>query len=172
MRHQIREWGPSLSSTPDFKPQIYKGRGITVTGMKDSYQPGETATLTAKTDSGTKFSGWYGRNMQLLSKDSTYPFEVGGEQVLYAMDEPDTILRYSKGDTINLSEVLKTEKGTWYTAHLNGTMDGASWNTETYSDLKTGTYLVTAKTPGRRPQGDHAAGGRNGAAHLRLEVER
>jgi len=133
---------------PDFKPQIYEGRGITVTGMKDSYQPGETATLTAKTDSGTKFGGWYGRNMELLSKDSTYSFEVGGEQVFYALDESDTILRYSKGDPINLSEVLKTEKGTWYRAHLNGTMEGASWNTETYSDLKTGTYLVTAKTPG------------------------
>lgn len=132
----------------EYTVRTYAGIGITVTGNKGIYKPGELVTLTAEVDPGVTFSGWYGPNLRLLSTDTTYVFEPGFDQTVYAMNSLDIVKHYHDDDVIDLSSVFHTPEGTMYSAHLNGNIiSTATWNTPTYTGLDSGFYMITARTP-------------------------
>ncbi len=133
----------------EYTVTVYRGIGITVTGNKGTYSPGELVTLTAKVEPGATFGGWYGNNLRLLSTDTTYEFEAGFDQTIYAMNSMDDISYYRAGDVIDCRDIFDTPIDTRYTAHLNGTYIGIPWDSPTKSDLDSGFYVLTAVTPER-----------------------
>ncbi len=133
--------------TDEYTVTVYRGIGISVTGNKGTYSPGELVTLTAKMEPGATFGGWYGNNLRLLSTDTTYEFEVGFDQTIYAMNSMSDINYYRAGDVINCKGIFDAPIGTWYTSHLNGTYIGNTWNSPTISNLDIGFYVLTAITP-------------------------
>ncbi len=140
----------SHDNTPladEYSVFVYSGIGITVTGNKEVYKPGELVVLKAEVGPGVTFGGWYGYNMRLLSTETTYIFEVGFDQTVFAMNSTDSIHYYRVGDGITCSDIFNTPYGTMYYARKDGSVIPKGWNSETYYGLDSGFYVMTASTP-------------------------
>ena len=131
----------------EYTVEVRAGVGIDVTGLKEKYLPGELVTLKAEVGPGVTFSGWYDTNMNLLCDDTTYEFEAGFSQIVYAMNSLDEKYHYMAGEDIDFSKIFGTKKGTRYTAYKEGNIMGASWNTPVFNGLESGFYIIVAKTP-------------------------
>ena len=82
--------------------EVVTGSGISVTGNASPYSQGQIAKLTANTDSGVTFAGWYDSNFQLLSSNTTYSFMVSGSIKIYAMNKDSIDYTYASDESVNL----------------------------------------------------------------------
>jgi len=140
---------PSTSTTLD----VYTDPGITVTGNTGTYSLGDSVTLTADTDDGYTFGGWYDEYGNLLSTDATYTLTVEGSAVVAAngSDPDSTVTEDADSDgspEVNISEILSglgisAVSGTWSAYNLDtgeDTVSGAAMGTD--QEMASGHYLV------------------------------
>ena len=87
---------------------VYKGRGITVPDLKETYRYGEMVTLTASVEKGKTFRGWYDGQYKLLSKERSYTFEFhpGNPNYVYALNGSQDMIRLEKGVEVDLESLF------------------------------------------------------------------
>ena len=103
----------------DCEITIIEGYGIDVSGYNGPYKPGTSVTLTATTESGGKFGGWYDENFVLLSKEKTYKFVIGGSMTVYALNSSDSDLTLISDEELDLNEALGTSGGTFVITNID-----------------------------------------------------
>ena len=69
------------------KVNITTTPGVSVSGLKDTYEVGEEVTLTAVLEDGYRFLGWYGDADYFYSPSLTYTFTYTEDLVIFAKSE-------------------------------------------------------------------------------------
>ncbi len=123
---------------------VYCGKGISVSGLKDMYQLGETADLTVTTDKGTEFDGWFDSNFNLLSKDREYKLIVGGSQTMFATNTESTDIVLDSDVPIDMDGTFGMNDADYVIINMD-TKATDTFDGEVYVFNNGGKYRVLAK---------------------------
>jgi len=118
----------------DVKIDVYTGYGITVTGTKDSYSLGETIVLTASTEDGISFKGWYDGNFDLLSTSTTLKMTVAGYTSIYAMNTDSIDITFASDTEVDLDASFGISGGTYEIMNADTAETVTAESTYTFSD--------------------------------------
>jgi len=142
----------------DCNINVFEGRGISVKGNDGPYKLGSSVTLTASTESGIKFSGWYDENFNLLSSKTSYNMIVGGDITIYALNDDATDATITSDIELDLNNQLDLSDATFTISNIESdkilTSDDGKftfedggiyeiWSTE--SDGRNGYFVVMVK---------------------------
>ena len=131
-----------LEFVPDVRCDIvaYAEDGITVTGG-GTFNPGDKVTLTA---SGDVFIGWYDDDGDLVYRDPTYTFTVGGSDVtLFAMNSKETDIIGEKDVQLTLSAGADVDSAIWYVLDISGDVIATSETvTLNHTFTSSGEYTI------------------------------
>lgn len=128
---------------------IYEGYNVTVSGASSStYSPGQQISLTASTADGTAFGGWYDESLNLISKNETYTFIIGGPTVLYASNTNRYDLTVASDEDIDLDSLTGLKYGSYDIVQVDtGAEDTSIRGLYTFSDG--GSYRIEAESEGK-----------------------
>lgn len=92
---------------------VYEEDGVSASGG-GVYAPGQRIVLTAETEDGTKFKGWYDSDMNLLSAKKTYKHLLGGaDETIYACSMAENDLTVEADGDMTVSAPEGAESVVW-----------------------------------------------------------
>jgi uncharacterized repeat protein (TIGR02543 family) len=125
----------------DCNVDAYEGYGINVTGNDSPYMLGQTATLTAETEDGYTFKGWYDENMNELSTNKTYKFIVGGPTVVYALNTGSLDGTFASDVEVDLDSAFGVTEGFYTITNVDTEEKYETTSTFVFGDG--GEYRIT-----------------------------
>ena len=129
----------------DCELTVLEGYGINVTGNEGPYKPGTSVTLTASTEPGVTFSGWYDESKTLLSKEKTYKLIIGGSMSIYALNSNGTDMSLASDTDLNLDDLLGVSGGTFEITNID-TDETFSSEDGKFTFADGGMYEIVAKS--------------------------
>lgn len=103
----------------DCNISVFEGYGVTVTGNDGPYKLGSSVILTASTEDGIKFSGWYDENFNLLSTNASYKMVVGGDITIYALNNASTDATMTSDVKLDLNGELNLSGATFTITNID-----------------------------------------------------
>lgn len=136
----------NVETHPEVELTVYQDLGITVSG-EGTYSPGDTAVLTAETEPGYTFSGWYDSGGSLLSTSESVTISLDyGEVEVYAMNTADPDVSILSGGTID--GVAFTDTTEWTVTDRTGEQVLRFTGDPSLFPIDgTGSYTVTTVDP-------------------------
>ena len=135
----------TIGVTPECTITVYTGDGITVTGNDGRYMQGDLATITADVLPDRTFDGWYDTDLNLISSERTYTFEVPWSFTIFAMNTYRDMFVFESDREVDLDAMFGLTAAEYTIKNLDTGDSMISGSTHTFSD--SGSYVITARAP-------------------------
>ena len=135
----------SLGESSECTITVYSGDGITVTGNDGKYAQGDLATITADVLPNRSFEGWYDTDLNLLSSERTYTFEVPWSFTIFAMNTYKDMFVFESDKEVDLDQMFGLTAKEYIIKNLDSGNTTISGSVHTFSD--SGSYVIEARAP-------------------------